>query len=70
MMPITNKEINNAPDDREESQKVGFVCLITPHKSLRPGMLCPRCKAAKIDYDGLLNLVCPNCGLTETGAST
>jgi hypothetical protein len=45
-------------------------CLIIPPQSLRPGMVCPRCKEAKIEYDGMLNLVCPNCGLTEAGAST
>ncbi len=28
----------------------------------RPGRKCPRCRKGKLDYDGLLNLVCPQCG--------
>jgi rubredoxin len=70
MMPVENEVTNNAPDGRVKAQKEQSVCLIRPFESLRPGMLCPQCQLAKIDYDGLLNLVCPHCGLTETGAST
>jgi ribosomal protein S27AE len=33
-------------------------------------MLCPRCGTAVMDYNGLLQLVCPQCGVLETGAST
>ena len=46
------------------------LCPVTPQESLRAGVSCPRCGLATIDYDGLLNLVCPNCGLTEAGACT
>jgi uncharacterized protein (DUF983 family) len=28
----------------------------------RPGQKCPQCQQGKLDYDGLLNLVCPQCG--------
>lgn len=47
-----------------------LACSLTPNVSLRPGMLCPRCGKGRVDYDGLLNLVCPKCGLTEAGACT
>lgn len=36
----------------------------------RPGDLCPRCRQARMDYDGLLNLVCPRCGYTAGGCFT
>ncbi len=37
---------------------------------IRAGQLCPKCKKALIDYDGLLNLTCPECGLVESGSFT
>ena len=36
----------------------------------KAGDLCPQCQSAKIDYDGLLNLRCPNCGYTLAGCFT
>ncbi len=62
------------PDLSEKSPKPqntpDQVCQLIPLTSLQPGMTCPRCHNGTIDYDGLLHLVCPNCGLTEAGAST
>jgi len=57
-------------DSQEQTYEEGGVCIFIPPHSLRAGMVCPRCHAATIDYDGMLNLVCPNCGLTEAGACT
>ena len=37
---------------------------------IKPGQVCPKCKTAVIDYDGLLNLSCPVCGLVEAGCFT
>ena len=37
---------------------------------IRFGSLCPKCKQGIIDYDGMLNLVCPNCGVTSGGCFT
>jgi hypothetical protein len=34
---------------------------------LHAGDLCPKCKVERLDYDGLLNLACPKCGLVQTG---
>jgi hypothetical protein len=30
----------------------------------RAGELCPKCARANLDYDGMLNLACPNCAYT------
>lgn len=51
----------------QQEQNHSALCSIT---RVRPGMTCPRCGKAALDYNGLLQLVCPNCGLIETGAST
>lgn len=37
---------------------------------LRAGDLCPSCRSAYMDYDGLLNLVCPQCGYGMGGCFT
>lgn len=40
------------------------------HDEIRAGDLCPRCQQAEIDYDGMLNLVCPECGFVLAGCFT
>lgn len=59
--------------DNEES------VLFVEHKSpvpvkstheVRAGDLCPKCKEERLDYDGLLNLTCPNCGYALGGCFT
>jgi rubredoxin len=69
---MTKKIDPSIPKDEieEKDNQEGVYCVIIPPQSLKPSMICPRCKAAKIEYDGMLNLVCPNCGLTEAGACT
>ena len=34
------------------------------------GALCPECRRGILDYDGLLNLVCPVCGQSQGGCFT
>ena len=36
----------------------------------KAGNLCPQCQSAEIDYDGMLNLSCPDCGYTLAGCFT
>jgi hypothetical protein len=36
----------------------------------RYGDLCPRCQEERLDYDSLLNLVCPRCGSQSGGCFT
>jgi len=38
--------------------------------NFRYGKPCPACGSDTVSYDGLLNLVCKTCGLTQTGAFT
>jgi uncharacterized protein (DUF983 family) len=57
-------------DEHEIHTNAALTCELQPGESLRPGMLCPRCGEGWIDYNGLLHLVCPVCGLTEAGACT
>jgi predicted amidophosphoribosyltransferase len=66
---MTNKEQHpSTPESPQEIQSL--VCWVNPKVGLKAGMLCPRCKKAIIEYNSLLQLVCPNCGLTEAGANT
>lgn len=37
---------------------------------LQAGMICPGCNDTRLDYNGLLQLICPRCGVIETGAFT
>ncbi|NLN69474.1 MAG: hypothetical protein GX142_01615 [Chloroflexi bacterium] len=36
----------------------------------RTDMICPRCQSEKLDYNSMLQRVCPRCGIVETGAFT
>jgi hypothetical protein len=38
-----------------------------PDIGLRRGDLCPNCRQAQLDYDGLLNLSCPRCSYALGG---
>jgi hypothetical protein len=70
--------MNTKPDFNKDDQHEGLddeyteypLCYLRPGERLREGSVCPRCHGAKMTYDGMLNLVCPNCGLTEAGACT
>jgi uncharacterized Zn finger protein (UPF0148 family) len=70
MLISKNKPSANPREENHQNEHPAASCLIQPGVSLRAGMLCPRCGQAVIDYDGLLQLVCPNCGLKEAGACT
>lgn len=37
---------------------------------LRAGSLCPHCKTHRLDYDGQINLACPECGVISGGCFT
>jgi hypothetical protein len=69
-MPTQTEGDGQAQKEQNQDQPIGAVCLLKPGERLQEGMICPRCQGAKMEYNGLLNLVCPNCGLTEAGACT
>ena len=37
---------------------------------LQAGDLCPSCRKARLDYNGLLNLACPQCSYSLVGCFT
>ena len=37
---------------------------------IRLGVICPKCQKGTFDYDGMLNLVCSDCGYTSGGSFT
>lgn len=45
------------------------TCLLIPH-DLNEGDLCPLCGKGRLSYNGLLNLVCDQCGFELCGAHT
>ena len=51
-------------------EKALRVCSSNGSFSLRYGLPCPFCQVGRVDYDSQLNLVCGNCGKTQTGAFT
>lgn len=65
-----NEGTEKSPGSLPQPEYDQAVCWIRPGERLRPGMICPRCHKATLEYDGLLQLTCPVCGLTEAGANT
>jgi len=53
----------NSPDDDSQVN-------LDHHFELRAGALCPACAKGKLDYDGLLNLSCEECGFSLAGCFT
>jgi uncharacterized protein (DUF983 family) len=54
VLPIFNKE--------ERGNPVGCVGEV--------GSTCPACKQGKLEYNSLLNLICPKCGYESTASFT
>lgn len=48
-----------------ESAPVETPAPATIRRPVRRGEPCPRCAGALLDYNGLLDLECPQCGYTE-----
>jgi uncharacterized protein (DUF983 family) len=69
-MPVKNKSQNHPEETVSQEGDEPSTCWIRPGERLRAGMTCPRCQQGKLDYNGLLQLACPVCGLIETGACT
>ncbi|MFN2198939.1 MAG: hypothetical protein ACK2UW_22665 [Anaerolineales bacterium] len=53
-----------------DNEAVSEQQVHTKPRDLRPGDRCPVCGRANMDYDGLLNLICPACGYVLGGCFT
>ena len=65
-----NENTKHNDGNQPDANKKNTSSYNEPGESLRRGMTCPRCHAAKIIYNEMVDLFCPNCGLTETGTNT
>ena len=61
MWEFIDKEIKKQTESEEKSQK---SCR------LEAGQTCPQCGNSTLEYNGLLNLVCPACGYELAGSFT
>lgn len=52
-------------DDQKDEQE--DKCNNSQGYWRKAGDICPKCHKGILDYDGMLNLTCPSCGMTETG---
>lgn len=53
--------------ERVSEPASGSASALAESLQLRSGDLCPQCQTGRLDYDGLLNLSCPNCGFSPGG---
>ncbi|HOE34261.1 MAG: hypothetical protein GX415_01150 [Chloroflexi bacterium] len=71
--PEPAEELPAQPDSlpgSKRQEKSLRVCGPSSSLSLRYGLPCPFCLIGRVDYDSQLNLVCANCGKTQTGTFT
>jgi hypothetical protein len=59
-----------AGGDRRSYAPGSLFLEIQPATGLRAGDLCPRCGQARLEYDGLLHLACPECKYALEGCNT
>lgn len=66
---MSNKEVNFAPG---KNQKIFEKIIFEQNETteIRFGSTCPICRKGLFEYDGMLNLVCSNCGYTSGGCFT
>ena len=68
-MQTNADETTTAPFSHQQVAK-GNGEWKTKVKRIRAGLTCPKCNAARLDYNGLLQLACPRCGVIEAGVFT
>jgi hypothetical protein len=67
---MKDKELRQAPlSVRLEALEKDTTESAAPTQ-LHAGDLCPTCGVERLDYDGLLNLSCPQCGPAQSGCFT
>ncbi|GAB4456124.1 MAG: hypothetical protein Kow0070_05670 [Anaerolineales bacterium] len=57
----------STPRAKKKASKPHPVRKSKPCRAPRFGQTCPECGKGKLDYDGLLQLVCPVCGYLASG---
>jgi|ADurb_Val_01_Slu_FD_contig_21_1941382_length_380_multi_1_in_0_out_0_1 hypothetical protein len=72
MMKMTK---NIKPDQpagmRSDQQDVKSTTSCNPYVlRFSTGRICPRCQIEKLEYNSMLQLTCPRCGIVEGGAFT
>lgn len=65
-MTAEDENINNSPSVTGETHDLSG----SSPTGAEAGKPCPVCGLGIMDYDGLLNLVCPVCGYTQGGCFT
>lgn len=72
-----SSEGNSADLSQVSGKNFGSVCDIKPQRvrqpvrqRIREGSLCPYCKTHRLEYDGQINLSCPQCGVISGGCFT
>jgi uncharacterized protein (DUF983 family) len=58
------------PDGLPDALKVKYLEPSLETAALHAGDICPRCRLGVLDYDGLLNLACSQCGYSLGGCFT
>ena len=66
--------MSNKKDDVEPGERqIIFETMIFEQNDsfeVRFGSICSNCRKGSFNYDGMLNLVCSNCGYTSGGCFT
>jgi uncharacterized Zn finger protein (UPF0148 family) len=68
-MPTDKHDHRAGAHSDQQEEQIEENCAV-PSLRLRTGITCPRCKTEKLDYDGMLQLFCPRCGVLEIGVFT
>lgn len=53
----------------DQSGETGLYKVAESQQATCLELVCPRCKAIVMEYNGLLELICPLCGYKETGGA-
>jgi NADH pyrophosphatase NudC (nudix superfamily) len=57
-----NQEEASCVQNNDQGRNIGF--------EIKAGRICPKCQQEKLDYNGLLQIICPNCGVIDAGCFT
>jgi uncharacterized protein (DUF983 family) len=61
--------MSEKPNALHASLNIPFDEPATPRQPVRRGSPCPECGRGKLDYNGLLELECPECGYEQSSGA-